>query len=90
MKTITINDLSRTHQLDRKAMAEVHGGYLRGALPVFGTLFDASKHDFAVTADQLNSQSQVIDNANGVNAAFVDGIRSTIKPTQTASNSISF
>ena len=86
MKSLTINDLSRTHELDRKAMSDVPGGMFQYYAPAF----DASKHDFSVTAEQLNSQTQSIENNNGVNAAFVDNIHSTIKPTQTASNSLSF
>ena len=91
MKSLTINDLSRTEELTGKAMAAVHGGMHKGVYPYHHSpLFDAGKHDFSVVAEQRNSQTQLISNNNGVNAAFVDGVRSTIKPTQTASNSLSF
>jgi len=90
MKTLTIKDLSRTEELDRPAMAGVRGGMYVGYFPSWSSVYDTSKHDFSVTAEQLNSQTQNIANNNGVNAAFVDNIHTTIKPTQTASNSISF
>ena len=91
MKSITLTDLSHTEQLDAKAMAKVHGGMHMGLLyPNPAPVFDSSKHDFSIVADQLNSQTQNIGSNNGVNAAFAGDIRSKIKPTQTASNSISF
>jgi MOSC domain-containing protein YiiM len=88
MKTLTLNDLSRTEELDAKAMAGVHGGMQKAVYPY--PLVDASKYEFSLVAEQLNSQSQSIVNHNGVNAAFAEDISSKIKPTQTANNSISF
>jgi len=90
MKTLTIKDLSRTEELDRPAMAGVCGGMLTGYFPAWSSVYDTSKHDFSLNVQQLNSQTQNIANNNGVNVAFADNIRTTIKPTQTASNSISF
>ncbi|MGE5469714.1 MAG: hypothetical protein ACM3X0_02835 [Bacteroidota bacterium] len=90
MKTLTINDLSHRAELGRPAMAGVRGGFYKGALPYVTPVFAGGKHDFSLDVQQLNSQSQDITNNNGVNVAFADGIRSTIKPTQTASNSLSF
>ncbi|MGE5469694.1 MAG: hypothetical protein ACM3X0_02725 [Bacteroidota bacterium] len=90
MKTLTINDLSHRAELGRPAMAGVRGGMYKGALPYFAPVFAGGKHDFSVTAEQLNGQTQDISNNNGVNAVMVEGIRSTIKPTQSASNSLSF
>jgi len=90
MKTLTIKDLSRTEELDHPAMTGVHGGMYVGYFPAWSSVYDTSKHDFSVTAEQLNSQTQNIGSNNGANAAFVDHIRTTIKPTQSASNSLSF
>ena len=90
MTTLTINDLSITADLDRKAMAAVRGGYYRGG-PSFGLpAFGSSKHDFEFSATQLTSQTQNNVNENGNNVAFASDISSTFKPTQTSSNSISF
>lgn len=89
MTTLTINDLSITADLDRKAMAAVRGGMYKGAsygLPTFGS----SKHDFEFSATQLTSQTQNNVNENGNNVAFATDIRSTFKPSQSSTNSISF
>ena len=88
MTTLTINDLSMTAELDRKAMAAVRGGTYGGYgyLPSFGS----SKHDFTFSAEQLTSQTQVNTNETGNNVAFADNIHSTFKPTQTNTSSISF
>ena len=90
MKSITLTDLSHTEQLDAKAMADVHGGMRLGLYPYMAPMFDGSKHDFSVVAEQLNSQTQNVASNNGVNVAFAGDISTKIKPTQTASNSISF
>jgi hypothetical protein len=50
--------------------------------------YDLSKHDNSLTASQSIAQNQEVFNSNGNNAAFVHGISSTVKPTQTASNNI--
>ena len=88
MKTLIINDLSRTEELSGKAMAGVHGGWYEGYLPYYAPFADGSKHDFSLDVQQSNSQSQVINNNNGVNVAFAQGISSTIQPTMAASNSL--
>lgn len=90
MKTLTIKDLPVAAELDRKAMAGVQGGQrLLGALPLL-PVFGVSKSDFSMNAEQLIGQSQSVVNQNGNNAAFVSDIHSTVKPTQSANNSISF
>lgn len=89
MTTLTILDLSITEELDRKAMTAVRGGTMKGGytfLPSFGS----SKHDFEFSASQLTSQTQSNINETGNNVAFADNIRSSFKPTQSSSNSISF
>ena len=89
MKTLIINDLSRTEELSGKAMAAVHGGWYGDYYPYYTPLFDDSKHDFSVAAQQSNQQSQTVNNNNGVNAAFVQGVTSTIQPAMASSNSLS-
>ena len=90
MKTLMIKDLAVTEQLDRKAMAAVQGGMLKGGSPYVLPMLGSSKHDFSFDATQLIGQTQNIVNQNGNNVAFSNDIHSTIKPTQTASNNLSF
>ncbi|MBS1191775.1 MAG: hypothetical protein H6R10_3567 [Rhodocyclaceae bacterium] len=87
MKTLLIHDLSRSENLDAKAMGAVQGGMYKG-LPSFWSYYDGSKHDSSLSAVQEIGQSQDVFNANGNNVAFSDRITSTVKPTQTASNSV--
>ncbi|MBS1191776.1 MAG: hypothetical protein H6R10_3568 [Rhodocyclaceae bacterium] len=87
MKTLLIHDLSRTENLDAKAMAAVQGGMYKG-LPSFWLSRDESKHDSSIKALQEIGQSQDVFNANGNNVAFAEKISSTVNPTQTASNSV--
>ncbi|MBS1191781.1 MAG: hypothetical protein H6R10_3573 [Rhodocyclaceae bacterium] len=88
MKTLMIHDLSRTEALDAKAMAAVQGGMYKKGLPSFWSYYDGSTHDSSLTAVQKIGQSQEVFNTNGNNVAFSDHITSTVKPTQTASNSV--
>ena len=89
MQTLTIKDLAVTTELDRKAMAGVHGGHLGRAhllMPVLGI----SKSSFSLDAAQEIGQVQDVVNMNGNNVAFAGDITSTVKPDQTAKNTISF
>ena len=89
MTTLTIKDLAVTQELDTDAMIAVRGGtYYGGYLPSLG--LGSSKHDFSFDAQQLTQQTQDNFNATGNNAAFVSGISSTFKPTQSNSSTISF
>lgn len=91
MKALTIKDLSRTTELDRSAMAAVHGGMYKGGSPFYPMAsFDASKHSFSFDAKQSIGQSQETLVNNGNNVAFATDITSTVKPTQTANNTINF
>ncbi len=92
MKTLTITDLSMNAELDRDAMSAVSGGTY---LPLWGgpsfklrKNIDVTKIDFA--ADQFIGQEQNVDVATGINVAFADHLKSVVKPSQTASNNISF
>ncbi|MGE5491157.1 MAG: hypothetical protein ACM31P_07765 [Actinomycetota bacterium] len=93
MKTLTIKDLPRTEALDAKAMAAVQGGYKEGGYKAGPSyyrldLWDLSSHDNSMKVDQFIGQNQKTFNANGNNVAFSGDISSTVKPTQTASNSV--
>ncbi len=90
MKSLLIKDLSRTQDLDRNTMAAVTGGMYKGGAYFPLAVFDASKHSSSFDATQLIGQSQNTLVNNGNNAAFVSGISSTVKPTQTANNTINF
>ena len=91
MKTLTIKDLSITTELDTAAMTAVRGGtYKGGSGWLVSGYGGSSKHDFSFDAQQLTSQNQENLNVTGNNTAFVSGIQSTFKPTQSSSNSISF
>jgi hypothetical protein len=88
MSTLMIKDLARTEELDRAAMAEVKGGTLYWPWPVYG--YSSYESNTVFSAEQLIGQSQSVINNNGNNAAFVEGITSTVTPTQTANNNINF
>ena len=88
MKTLTIKDLTATAELDAKAMAAVSGGMFKA--PYWGPLVDIDKSSFKFDAEQSIGQSQNTLVNNGNNAAFVAGITSNVKPTQTANNTINF
>jgi hypothetical protein len=79
MTTLMIKDLSLTAELDRKAMAAVHGGRLLGVRPFsFDIRYsdDHSSHD--VTSQWLN-QKQSVETAigNGNSFAFAKGVDPT-------------
>jgi hypothetical protein len=90
MHTLTIRDLSVTEELDHKAMGAVRGGMLRGFVPYWTPSYSVSERSFSVDASQLIGQTQNVVSQNGNNVAFADDIRSIVKPSQSASNNISF
>jgi len=91
MTILHIADLSVTEALDTSAMQSVRGGTYQGMpahmLPYFGGV---TKNEFSFDASQLIGQTQDIVNNNGNNVAFAHGITSTVNPTQSANNKISF
>jgi hypothetical protein len=91
MTTLLIKDLSVAEALDTRAMSAVRGGTYKGMpahmLPYFGGV---TKNEFSFDASQLIGQTQNVVNNNGNNVAFSHDISSTVKPTQTADNKISF
>jgi hypothetical protein len=95
MTTLMIKDLSASTELDRAAMASVAGGTYLSRMPVWGgpsydlrSRFDLTEINFA--AEQNIGQEQVVDVANGNNVAFADHIKSVVKPSQDAHNTINF
>lgn len=90
MKSLTITDLSVTQELDARAMRTIRGGTFKGGSYYALPDFNASKHDFTFTAEQLTSQKQDNLNMTGNNVAFAADIHSSFKPTQSSSTSISF
>jgi hypothetical protein len=85
MKALMIKDLSLTEEMDRKAMAAVHGGVSKPS-------YDKYPSGLSFDATQLISQTQNIVNQNGNNVAFLDKsrIRSTVTSDQDANNTINF
>lgn len=90
MTTLSIRNISRTTDLDRASMASVAGGTGKSAYPFAMAFFDVSKNSFSFDAKQSIDQSQNTLVNNGNNVAFASGITSTVKPTQTADNTINF
>jgi hypothetical protein len=93
MKTVMIKDLTVSAELDRAAMASVSGGlYLPrkwyGPSYKVHKDIDVTKINFA--AEQFIGQEQNVDVATGVNVAFADHLKSVVKPSQDATNSINF
>ena len=90
MTTLTIKDLAIAADLDAATMTTVRGGAtFKGTIPGWMPGF-AGYGDTKLDLSQQIGQSQSVVNNNGNNAAFVCGITSTVNPTQTANNSISF
>jgi len=89
MKTLLIKDLSVTTELDRKAMAAVHGGYLRGFAPYWysPTSIDMSSRT-KVDAQQFIGQTQTVETLVGNGSAFLDHIHSNVTTSQNANNNV--
>ena len=98
MTTLTIKDLSVATELDGSDMAAVRGGTYKGykgapsfCMPECWTPgYSPSPSSFSFDASQMIGQTQNVVNNNGNNVAFSHGITSTVNPTQTADNNISF
>jgi hypothetical protein len=88
MTTLMIEDLTETHELDRAVMSTVHGGTARRVVYPWGPSYVKSDYDFSFDASQLIGQAQSTVSNNGNNVAFAHGIRSTVKPEQSAHNDI--
>ena len=76
MKTLTITDLARTEELDRKSMGAVRGGFKMGYLPGYplGDVSYAPNVDSSITATQNLAQMQEVVTATANGSAFVHGV----------------
>lgn len=89
MTSLKIENLDLAKELDGRAMSAVRGGTLGYfPLPYYSPVHVSDTTNFS--AQQLIGQTNTIVNNNGNNVAFASGISSTIKPTQTATNTINF
>ena len=89
MKTLTINDLARTEQLDSAAMAGVRGGWKMGAPShSFGNVSYAPKYDASIHAMQDVTQSQEVVNATANDSAFIEGVHVKNTTKQFGQNNI--
>jgi hypothetical protein len=75
MKTLTINDLARTEELDSRSMAAVRGGWSMYA-PSWkvGDVNYAPSHDSSIHATQNLLQQQSVATATANGAAFIHGV----------------
>lgn len=89
MTSLKIENLDLAKDLDSRAMSAVRGGML-GFFPVLPVLPVNVSDTTNFNAQQLIGQTNSIVSNNGNNVAFASGITSTIKPTQTATNTINF
>jgi hypothetical protein len=90
MKTLTINDLAITCELDRDAMLRVRGGikmqqqsYQMSPMPSYTPSFAPS-----IDARQDLKQTQDVVNATAVGSGFVDGVHATNNTEQFGQNNI--
>ena len=76
MKTLTITDLARTEELDRKSMTSVRGGFKMGYLPGYplGDVSYAPNYDSSISATQNLAQMQDVVTATANGSAFVHGV----------------
>ena len=89
MKTLTINDLARTEQLDSAAMAGVRGGWKMSAPSyTFGDLTYAPKYDASIHAMQDVRQNQSVLNATANESAFIEGVHVNNTTKQFGQNNI--
>jgi hypothetical protein len=89
MTSLKIENLDLAKELDGRAMSAVRGGTL-GYFPLlpYSPVHVTDTTNFS--AQQLIGQTNSIVNNNGNNVAFATGITSTVKPSQTATNTINF
>lgn len=98
MSTLMIKDLSATIELDHTAMASVRGGFNKeymGSMSMYSAGADLATptvptNTYTFDASQMIGQAQNVTNNNGNCVAFANCISSTVNPTQTGKNNISF
>lgn len=89
MKTLTINELPRTEQLDRPTMAAVRGGWQMGS-PAYmpGDMKLAGSFDTSISATQNMGQMQEVMSATANGAAFIDCVDVDSRVSQDGDNKI--
>ena len=89
MKTLTINDLTRTEQLDRAALRAVRGG-MKMTTPSypFGNYTYAPSSDSSIDAAQDLAQFQTVRNSVADGSAFVDHLHVTNNTSLFGQNNI--
>jgi hypothetical protein len=85
MKTLTINDLDRTRELERDEMAAVRGGHGYSAP---WTMAPQPKSGPSLNATQDLTQLQKVVNATANGSAFVDWVDATNDTRQYGQNNI--
>lgn len=90
MKTLTIKDLGRTEELDRKAMAAVRGGHSGGSGGSQSPWYPSAspKSGLSLDATQGLTQLQNVVNATANGSAFVDCVNATNNTQQYGQNNI--
>ena len=94
MNTLTINDLARTEQLDRSAMAGVRGGttmYGNTAAAAYypsGAVNYSPSFDSSLNATQNIMQMQNVVNATANGSAFIDGVHANNSTSLAGQNNI--
>jgi hypothetical protein len=88
MKTLTIKDLSRTHELDRGAMAAVHGGHGGASQAPWFPSYQPQKSGPSLDATQDLTQIQKVVNATANGSAFLDCVDATNNTHQYGQNNI--
>jgi hypothetical protein len=91
MKTLTIKDLGRTHELDRGEMAAVRGGHngstSSGQAPWY-PMSEPKKSGPSLDATQDLAQLQKVVNATANGSAFIDCVDVTNNTHQYGQNNI--
>jgi hypothetical protein len=88
MTTLMIKDLSLAEELDRSAMAAVHGGRLLGVRPSYSysdldlDLFSHNVSTSETNITKINKQTQIANVGNNV-ASFGKGFSPYVSLTQT-------
>jgi hypothetical protein len=89
MKTLTINDLARSEQLDHCAMAAVRGGFNMSA-PTYSPFKMTPSHspagDSSIHVTQDLQQYQNVINATANGSAFLSGVHANNDTSQFGQN----
>ncbi|MGJ7915072.1 hypothetical protein ACI48D_06270 [Massilia sp. LXY-6] len=91
MKTLTIKDLARTHELDHHAMAAVRGGHSGGYSGSQAPWYpspEPKKSGPSLDATQDLTQLQKVVNATANGSAFIDCVDVTNNTHQYGQNNI--